>query len=244
MHRRAAHLDPEPERADIGPHQHFLFGFGDEDRIGGIALQIGHQRAVAGGFLFDHGLQVDPRRRGDPGAAQGIEGKEDLRLTGLHVGPAPAIEPVALDTGLKRWGAPHVLGAGGDDIDMRLQDQRTSAFLPGPVGAHDDGGVGMAVAVFAAAFVVFDGGAVHVELVDLVSAVGHLTGDEFDDLVLLPACGGETDQGLGEVELFIEPVVHRLDDRVLEVLGKGHGGILFPGRRGSRAAIGRSDPWM
>ena len=34
----AAHLHLKPDDAGVGADQHFLFGFGDEDRIGGVAL--------------------------------------------------------------------------------------------------------------------------------------------------------------------------------------------------------------
>jgi hypothetical protein len=40
MDRVAAHLDLEPEHADIGAHQLLVFGLGDQSRVGLVAAQV------------------------------------------------------------------------------------------------------------------------------------------------------------------------------------------------------------
>ena len=82
----AAHLDFKPKHADVGAHQLLVHRLGDQRGVGAIAAQMRHQRAVAGRFLFDHGLQIDRRRRLQADATQRLKRVEIGRMARLHVG--------------------------------------------------------------------------------------------------------------------------------------------------------------
>ena len=167
----AAHLDLEPEHAGVGAHQLLVLGLGDQHGVGPVAAQMGHQRAVAGRFLLDHGLDVDGRGGLEADAAERVEGEEVGGVPGLHVGPAAAVEPVALDRGLEGRVGPEVGGAGRHHVDMGLEDERAAALLARAVDADDDRGLGMLVRDRRAAGMAADRLAVHGEAVHGVAAL-------------------------------------------------------------------------
>ena len=59
MDRPALDMDPEPDDAGIGTDQHLLLGFWDDGGISAITSNQAGKRAVAGAFLFGHGLEMD-----------------------------------------------------------------------------------------------------------------------------------------------------------------------------------------
>ncbi len=143
MDRPAPDLDPEPQDAGIGAHQHLLLRLGDQHRVGAVAAQMGHQGAVAGRFLFHHRLQRHGGGGLEPDAAERVEGEQVGGMPRLHVGAAAAIEPVALHHRREGRVGPEVGGARRHHVDMGLEDQRAPPLLPRPVDADDDRRLGM-----------------------------------------------------------------------------------------------------
>ncbi len=95
------------------------------------------ERAVAGALLLADGLEVDGRRGLEPKAAQRVERGDIGGEAGLHVRSTAAIKPVAIDVRGVGRARPHVDGAGGHDIHVTVEDQRTAGFVPRPVGGDD-----------------------------------------------------------------------------------------------------------
>ena len=195
MDRMAAHLDLEPEHADIGAHDRLLGRLGDQRGIGLVAAQMRHQRAVAGRLLLDHRLDVDGRGGLQADAAQRVEREDVRRSARLHVGAAAAIHPVAVDSRLEGRLAPHVLRSGRHDVDVRLQDQRAAVLLARPMDADDDRRVGVLRREPRAAGVALDRGAVHGEAVHRVAARAQRAEHVVLQRVLLPAVRRETGRG-------------------------------------------------
>ena len=81
----AAHLDLKPQHAGVRPHELLLLGLRDQHRIGLVAAQMRHQRAVAGRFLLDDRLHVDGRGGLQPDPLERVEREEVRGMAGLHV---------------------------------------------------------------------------------------------------------------------------------------------------------------
>ncbi|KAG0919688.1 hypothetical protein G6F31_021014 [Rhizopus arrhizus] len=96
------HTDLEPQPADVGAHQHVLFGLGNDDGVGLVAAQQRRQRAVAGAFLFDDRLEVDGRGGRVTGGAHRVVGIQVGGQAGFHVGGAAAIHPAVDDRRIPR----------------------------------------------------------------------------------------------------------------------------------------------
>jgi hypothetical protein len=126
VHRHAVDVERQPHHAHLRAHQH-VQRFGDQGRVGGVAVQQAGQRAVAGALLLDHALQHHARRRLPAQALQRLQGHRVGHDAGLHVvGPA-AVQPVAVDPGLEGRPRPQLLGAHRHHVDVAVEDQRASA---------------------------------------------------------------------------------------------------------------------
>ena len=126
MHGQAAHLEPEPDDADLGADQLAVGGLGNQAGIGPVAALQRGERAEPGALFLDHRLQVDAARGREPGRLQRVEGIERGDGAGLHIAGAAAVEPAVLDHGLVRRRVPHVERAGRHHVAVALQDQRAA----------------------------------------------------------------------------------------------------------------------
>ncbi len=226
MDRPAPDLDPEPQDAGIGAHQHLLLRLGDQHRVGAVAAQMGHQGAVAGRFLFHHRLQRHGGRRLEPDAAERVEGEQVGGVPRLHVGAAAAVEPVALHHRLEGRVCPEVGGACRHHVDMGLEDQRAPPLLPRPVDADDDRRLGMLGTELGAARMRLDLRPVHREAVHGVAALAEGAEDEVLDRLLLAAGRGEAHQRLRVGDLRGKILGDCGDDAVAQGGIQGHRGLL------------------
>jgi hypothetical protein len=181
----APHLDLEPEHPRIGAHQPLVLGLRDENRVGPIAPQMGHERAVAGGFLLDHGLHVDGGGGLEADAAQGIEAGEVGRVAGLHVGAAAPMHPAVPDHRIEGRVGPQIGGPGRHHVHVGLEDEGASALVARTMDAHHDGRVRVAFGERSASRMGRDRPAVHGEPVQGEAPVAQGAEDEILDRVLL-----------------------------------------------------------
>ena len=132
MRGAAGQVELAPHGADLAAHDRFGEGFGVEHRVDGDALRLEvldrGQRAVAGAFLLDHG--VEPYRPGgaDAEIGQGLEAGQRGDQAALHVARAAAIKPAVPDVGLERRPFPQRQMAGGHHVDMTAHHQRFAAL--------------------------------------------------------------------------------------------------------------------
>ena len=168
----------------------------------------------------DCSVTVAARLQAD--AAERVEGVKVRGVPRLHVGPAAAVEPVALDRGLERRPRPEVGGAGRHHVHMGLEDEGAPPLLPGPVDGDDDRGLGMLVRDGRAAGMATDRLRVHREAVHGVAALAPGPEDVVLDGVLLAAERGEADEVLGEGDLVGEAVLDGSGDALGERVVEGH----------------------
>ena len=141
MDGNTAHVDLEPQHADLRAKELVPVWLGDQRRIGTIAAGEAGERAVAGAFLLDNGLDEDVRGRRVPDASQRVEGGDAAGKACLHVGRAAAVEPVAIAPGLERRRRPHIEWSRGHHIDMAVEDERTALRIVNAMAADDVEGV-------------------------------------------------------------------------------------------------------
>ena len=232
----APHLDLEPEDADIGADQLLVLRLGNEDGVGTVAAQMGHQGPVARRFLLDDRLHRDGRGGLEPDAAKRAEAEEVRGRPRLHGRPAAPEEPIAADDRIEGRRAPHVRGARGHDVDMRLQDQRAARLLAGAMDADDDRRLGMLRRPGAGARMAGERLAVHREALHGEAAGAELAEEVILDRVLLAADRGEADQVLREGDLRGETLRDGSGDAV------GKGGVERHRMSGRAAMTGRSSP--
>lgn len=87
MDGKPAHLNLKPDDPDMGPNQPFVFRIGDQKRVGFLAAQMRHQRAIARGLLLDDRLQVDRGGRLQSNPAQRIHRMQVGGMAGLMSPP-------------------------------------------------------------------------------------------------------------------------------------------------------------
>jgi hypothetical protein len=108
VHRLAAHVDLEPDHADLGAHHLIPHRLRNQRGVRAIATCDARQRAVAGAFFLDHRLHVDFGCRRQADAIERVEREQIGGDPGFHIaGPAP-VKPAGVLAGLERRRAPHV----------------------------------------------------------------------------------------------------------------------------------------
>jgi hypothetical protein len=203
------HLYLEPEHADIRACELLVLRFGDERRVGAIAAQMRHQRAVAGRLLLHHGLQIDGRCGLQADTAQRVERVEIGGMASLHVAAAAAKQPIALDHRIERRMRPHVRRTRRHDVDVRLQDERTADLSAWAMDADDDRRGRMGFAEPAGAGMALERLAVHLETLHRQAPRAEGLEHEILDRVLRSSRRGEANEFLGVGDLLGEAGVDR-----------------------------------
>jgi hypothetical protein len=119
----------EPQDADLGDRDVVGVRLGDDARVGGVAGQQRHERAVARALLLDDRLQLDRRAELQPEPAQRAHRAGHRHEAGLHVPRPAAVEPVAVAARLERRAGPQVRGGGRDDVDVAVKDEGPPAVF-------------------------------------------------------------------------------------------------------------------
>ncbi len=82
MLRVALDMDAKPDEANFRPHQLWLQRFRHESAVRVVATLQAGKRTVAGAFLFDNGLEMDPGRGSEARRANRVEGEQRPRKSG------------------------------------------------------------------------------------------------------------------------------------------------------------------
>jgi hypothetical protein len=207
-----AQADMEPDDADLRGDQVLRGRLQHERRIGGVASGNAGERAVAGGFLVDHRLDMDAPERIEPGLADRLDPEQPGQQPGLHVAAAAAIELAVGDAWLEGRRGP-VLGiAGRDDIDMPVQDQRPAAAAAGVQGADHVEGLVVVEHGRAIARHVLQLGSGEGPSVDIVATGAELGGHDLLGQRLAAAEGRRGDEALRDLDLLVEGRVDRSEN--------------------------------
>ena len=241
-----AHLHGEPEHAGIGAHQLLVLGLGDQHGVGPVAAQMGHQRAVAGGFLLDHRLdrhgggrlqaEAGAARRGRTGWRRG---RPSCRRRRGHTASRPR-SPGRRADGSTGRGAPAAPRRHGPAGSASARSRCSAGGWQTTIGASEccassifepPGWAAMAAPIHGEAL---RGVAAGAELLEHVVLAG----------VLLPAQGREPDQRLRVGDLIGKPLRHGGFDLGGEGGVEGHGnsepsaaGRKRPGSGGCQPAV-------
>ena len=124
VRREAGDGEPEAEGAGLRGRNDKLRRLDDDRPVPRVAALDRGQRPRAAVLLADHALDLQRTVQLDPRVAQRPRRRQRAAQLPLHVhDPAPEQAPVALGE-FEGRGPPALDLAGGDDIDMPVQDQR------------------------------------------------------------------------------------------------------------------------
>ena len=177
-----------------------------------------HERAIAGQFLFDDGLDIDRRGRAIADAGQCIERGEIGDAAGLHVAGAAAIHPAIADDRIERRMRPHVERSRRHDIDMALQDERAAGLAARAMNADDDRCGGMFGRERTAAGMGKDLAAIHGKDIDGKPSRPHLARHQILRGVLMPARRRAAHEIGGQRNLSLKAIIDRLLDAHAKIL--------------------------
>ena len=104
--------------------------------VGLVPRRDQRQRAIAGAFLVDRGLEDQVPAQADPGFLQRLHDEKHLAAAGLVVLGAAGIQAIAFDLAAPGVPAPELNRLGRGRVDVRVEDQRPPAAGSMPAARH------------------------------------------------------------------------------------------------------------